>query len=93
MQLQELNNRFNEINTELLLCMLCLSPVDSFSAFNKRKLIRFAELYKSDFSQIEPVTLDFQLENYIFDVRFDRHFSEIKGIGELAKKNGSVEEG
>ena len=32
MQLQELNNRFNEVNIELLLCMACLSLIDSFSA-------------------------------------------------------------
>jgi len=93
MQLQELNNRFNEVNTELLLCMTCLSLADSFSAFDKIKLIRFAEFYKSDFSPIELATLDFQLENYILDVRSNRQFSEIKGIVELSKKNGSVEEG
>ncbi|KAM6541629.1 hypothetical protein CsatB_006076 [Cannabis sativa] len=43
MQIQELNDRFNEVNTDLLLCLACLSPVDSFSAFNKRKLIHFAD--------------------------------------------------
>ena len=66
--------------------MTCLSPADSFSAFDKRKLIQFAEFYKSDFSPVELAALDFQLENYILDVRSDRQFSEIKGIGELAKK-------
>ncbi|XP_052299730.1 uncharacterized protein LOC107177392 [Citrus sinensis] len=35
MQLQELNSRFNGTNTELLLCLACLSPNDLFSAFNK----------------------------------------------------------
>jgi len=86
MQLQELNNQFNEVNTELLLCMACLSPADSFSAFDKRKLIQFAEFYKSDFSPVELATLDFQLENYILDVRSESQFFEIKEIGELAKK-------
>ena len=38
MQLQELNNRFNEVNTELL-CMSCLDPSNSFSAYYKRKLL------------------------------------------------------
>jgi len=52
MQLQELNNRFNEVNTELLLCISCLSLADSFSVFDKRKLIQFAEFYKSDFLQL-----------------------------------------
>ena len=35
MQLQELNNRFTESNTELLLCMSCLSPFDFFATFDK----------------------------------------------------------
>ena len=33
LQLQELNRRFNVVNTELLLCVACLDPSDSFSAF------------------------------------------------------------
>lgn len=33
LQLQEINHRFNEINTELLLCMACLNPSNYFSTF------------------------------------------------------------
>ncbi|KAI0493650.1 hypothetical protein KFK09_023771 [Dendrobium nobile] len=50
MQLQELNNRFTEANTELLLCIACLNPSNLFSAFNKDKLIKLANLYPSDFT-------------------------------------------
>ncbi|RWR86299.1 Dimer_Tnp_hAT domain-containing protein/DUF4371 domain-containing protein [Cinnamomum micranthum f. kanehirae] len=39
LQLQELNRRFNVVNTELLLCVACLDLSDSFSAFDKEKLI------------------------------------------------------
>ena len=35
MQLQELNNRFNKANIELLLCMACHSLTDSFFAPTK----------------------------------------------------------
>ena len=42
MQLQELNNRFTKSNTELLLCVSCLSPFDFFATFDKQKLIRLA---------------------------------------------------
>ncbi|KAL5550599.1 hypothetical protein UlMin_000775 [Ulmus minor] len=49
LQLQELNSHFNEANTELLLCLVCLSPNNSFSAFDKRKLICLAQLYSYDF--------------------------------------------
>ena len=34
MQLQELNNRFSEVNIDLLLCMACLNPSNSFVAFD-----------------------------------------------------------
>ncbi|ESR50593.1 hypothetical protein CICLE_v10033413mg [Citrus x clementina] len=35
MQLQELNSRFNEVNTKLLMFLACLCPKDLFAAFNK----------------------------------------------------------
>ena len=34
MQLQELNDRFTEASTELLLCLACLRPDDLFSGFD-----------------------------------------------------------
>ncbi|KAJ8766109.1 hypothetical protein K2173_020625 [Erythroxylum novogranatense] len=52
MQLQELNNRFDEVNTSLLLCMACLDPKDSFSAFDMDKLIELAKFYPSEFPPI-----------------------------------------
>ena len=58
MQLQELNNRFLEVNTDLLLCMACLNPSNSFVAFDKEKLIRLAKFYSSDFLGIDILTLD-----------------------------------
>ncbi|XP_062075933.1 uncharacterized protein LOC133780069 [Humulus lupulus] len=86
MQLQELNNRFNEVNTELLVCMSCLSPIDLFYAFDKEKLIRFAEFYPDDFSAFEILALDDQLETYIVDMRTSKEFGDLKGIGDLTKK-------
>ena len=49
MQLQELNSRFTEVNTELLLCVACLNHCDSFVAFDKKKLSRLAQCYSQDF--------------------------------------------
>lgn len=85
MQLQELNNRFNEVNTELL-CMSCLDPSNSFSAYDKRKLLRFAKFYPSEFSPVELMILERQLDNYIAYVSSDGQFSEVVGVGGLAKK-------
>ncbi|XP_047978826.1 zinc finger MYM-type protein 1-like [Salvia hispanica] len=37
--LQELDNRFDEVNMELIRCMACFNPKDNFSSFDKEKLI------------------------------------------------------
>ncbi|XP_052291975.1 uncharacterized protein LOC102612274 [Citrus sinensis] len=86
MQLQELNSRFNEVNTELLLCLDCLCPKDSFAAFNKEKLLRLAQLYPKDFSQVDLMALDTQLDVYIMDMQSSVEFSELNGISDLAQK-------
>ena len=66
MQLQELNNRFTETNSELLLCIACLNPKDSFAAFDKQKLIRLAEFHPYEFSRVQIAILEDQLKTYIF---------------------------
>ena len=85
-QLQELNDRFDEVNTDLLLCMACLSPNDTFLAFDKNRLIQFAKYYPEDFSDIELMVLDDQLQTYIMDVRVSKQFLGLKNIGDLAQK-------
>ena len=86
MQLQELNNRFSEANTNLLLCMACLNPSNSFVAFDKEKLIHLAKFYSSDFLGTDILALDSQLQNYIFDMRSNDFFLELQGVSELAEK-------
>ena len=60
MQLQELNNRFSEANTDLLLCMAYLNPSNSFMAFDKEKLIRLVKYYPSNFLRTNILALDSQ---------------------------------
>ena len=86
MQLQELNSRFTEVNTELLLCVAYLNLCDSFIAFDKQKLLRLNQFYPQDFSPIELRILNDQLETYIIDMRSSSEFSELKGISDLAQK-------
>ncbi|KAJ8770648.1 hypothetical protein K2173_021295 [Erythroxylum novogranatense] len=74
MQLQELNNRFDEVNTSLLLCMECLDPKDSFFVFDMDKLIELAKFYPSEFPPIALIELEYQLGNFIIDVRMDKNF-------------------
>ncbi|XP_034213027.1 uncharacterized protein LOC117625601 [Prunus dulcis] len=87
-KLRELNDRFNEKNTELL-CMACLSPSNSFSAFDKAKLMRLAQFYPSDFPE-HDIKL---LENYIWDMSSNNKFTELKGITDLAQKMVETKKG
>ncbi|KAL3825507.1 hypothetical protein ACJIZ3_021536 [Penstemon smallii] len=86
MQLQEINSHFTEMNSNLLTCIACLSLNNSFSSFNKESLINLAKFYPFEFSSVEILTLDMLLENYIVDMRLDKEFSKLKGIGDLARK-------
>ena len=86
MQLTELDDRFTKTSTKLLLCVVCLNPGDSFSAFNKEKLLRLALFYPSEFSIVDLMVLGDQLDTYIIDLRGDDEFSGIEGIASLAEK-------
>ena len=77
---------FIEVNTELLLYVACLNPSESFVAFDKQKLIQLAQFYPQEFSPIEFMVLNDQLETYIIDVRLNVQFSNLKGICDLAQK-------
>ncbi|XP_070675851.1 uncharacterized protein [Malus domestica] len=85
-QLKELNDHFNEVNTELLLCMACLSPVNNLASFDKAKLVRLAQLYPQDFDCMDLMNLPIQLDNYIHDMKMHSEFSSLRGIGDLAKE-------
>ncbi|KAM1022634.1 hypothetical protein ACFX2H_043156 [Malus domestica] len=86
MQLKELNDLFNEVNTELLLCMTCLSPVNNFAYFDKAKIVHLAQLYPQDFDRIDLKNLPIQLDNYIHDMKMHSEFSSLRGISDLAKE-------
>ncbi|ESQ28653.1 hypothetical protein EUTSA_v10019469mg [Eutrema salsugineum] len=85
MQLQEFNDRFDEMNSKLLVCMASLSPIDSFRQFDKSKLVRLAELYPDDFSFVERRSLDHQLDIYLDNVQKDDRFTNIVSLGDLAR--------
>ena len=70
---------------ELLLCMVCLNPSNSFVVFDKEKFIYLAKFYPSDFSRTDILALDPQLQNYIFDMRINDSFLEFQGVGELTE--------
>jgi hypothetical protein len=84
--LQELDNRFNEKNSQLLVCSAAFSPRDSFRDFNVESLVSLAKLYPDDFSTNNLRGLRDQLNMYIDDVREDEVFSNLNSISELAHK-------
>ena len=85
-QLRELDDRFDEINTELLLCMASFNPSDSFAAYDKDNLVKLAGFYPRDFSSSEMQHLPFQLNHFIQDMRRDERFGNVKSLAELSVK-------
>ncbi|XP_039123304.1 zinc finger MYM-type protein 1-like [Dioscorea cayenensis subsp. rotundata] len=86
MIMQNMNSHFPESTIELLSCISCLDPKQSFSRFDAVKLVRIAELYPEDFSELDRMALVDQLEMYIYDMRKNVDFSSLGNIGELAIK-------
>ena len=70
-QLQKLNNHFNEVNIELLLCMACLDPTNLFSTYDKTKLLQFAKFYPNEFLTVKLIAFEHQLDNYILSMHSD----------------------
>ncbi|KAI8531627.1 hypothetical protein RHMOL_Rhmol11G0151400 [Rhododendron molle] len=85
LQIEELIVRFTDSSIEMLLCVACLNPSNSFSIFDKEKLIRLAEFYPKEFSPKELMVLRDQLDTYILDVRSSYGFSRLNTISDLGK--------
>ena len=46
--IQELDNRFDEVNMDLLICMAALNPSNSFASYDAQKVMRLAKFYPDD---------------------------------------------
>ncbi|XP_042465663.1 uncharacterized protein LOC122048126 [Zingiber officinale] len=84
--IQEMNNRFSEVSTELLGCISCLHPRNSFSQFDVHKLIHLADFYPEDFCGTDYLFLEQQLMSYFYNLRDGPYFSSIDDLGILAQK-------
>ena len=85
-QAREFDDYFPELTTELISCVGCLSPAKSFSAFDKRKLLQLAKFYEADFSSVDLLVLDDQLDMYYLEMTKNIEFSELNEIGKLSIK-------
>ncbi|XP_015087076.1 zinc finger MYM-type protein 1-like [Solanum pennellii] len=93
LHLQELNNRFDAVSTDLLLDMASLNPVNSFGSFDKGKIMRFFNLkgisdlakvlIKSDLHQTWPLVyllIKLTLILPVATASVERAFSSMKYI-------------
>uniref|UniRef100_A0A7N0T6M0 HAT C-terminal dimerisation domain-containing protein n=1 Tax=Kalanchoe fedtschenkoi TaxID=63787 RepID=A0A7N0T6M0_KALFE len=84
LQLQELNNRFDQANMELFICMASLNPASFFAAFDKQNILILIEFYPNDFIKVGLMKLDFQLQMYVIDLSNDVIFQQVKDLGGLS---------
>ncbi|KAK9714741.1 hypothetical protein RND81_06G116300 [Saponaria officinalis] len=76
--LQEIDSRFDEVSKELLICITY--------QFDITKLVRLAHFYPNEFSNVDLLHFECQLENFIEDVRHDDRFLSLKNLNELSMK-------
>jgi hypothetical protein len=81
----ELDHRFNELSSELLVGFSCLDPRNSFSKFDVDKLARIANIYHEDFSFDDCKTIKDQLKTFIIHVRRVEEFKACYDLASLAK--------
>ncbi|XP_062197361.1 uncharacterized protein LOC133900270 [Phragmites australis] len=82
----EMDHRFNEVSSELLVCLSCLHPRDSFAKFDVDKIVRLTEIYDHDFSIVERSLIRDQLKTFILHVRRVDDFKACHDLGSLAMK-------
>jgi hypothetical protein len=82
----EMNHRFNECSSKLLVCMSCLDPRNSFSKFDVDKLVRLAEIYADDFTMADHLLLRNQLQTFILNIRRSVEFHGCGDVAKLAEK-------
>ncbi|XP_047256215.1 uncharacterized protein LOC124888971 [Capsicum annuum] len=85
-QLQELNNHFDVVSSDLLLGMGSLNPVNSFFNFDKDRIMTLAKCYPNEFDDGKLQDLSYQLDTFIIYMRSGNFkFSNLQGIRVLAK--------
>ncbi|XP_016496605.2 uncharacterized protein LOC107815518 [Nicotiana tabacum] len=85
-QLQELNDRFDVVSSDLLLGMASLNPANSFANFDKGRIMTLAKCYPNEFDEVHIRDLSYQLDTFIIHMRVGNpKFSNLQGISDLAK--------
>lgn len=86
-QLHELNSRFSEQATELLILCTSLDPKDSFKSLKIDDVCLLAsKFYSGDFSEQERNILRNQLQHYVLDVPTNPMFKDLSTVAELCRR-------
>ncbi|RLM91633.1 hypothetical protein C2845_PM08G14540 [Panicum miliaceum] len=86
--LTEMNHRFTEVSSELLVCMAAVNPRNS-SSFYVDKLVRLGEIYAEDFDVGHILVLPSELREFHFRVRNNNEFvgcTELSKVAEIMVK-------
>ncbi|XP_020997069.1 uncharacterized protein LOC110280397 [Arachis duranensis] len=84
-QLKELNSRFSEQATELLILSTSLDPKDVFKLFSVCNICNLVKnFYSLDFSEQEKIQLDYELQHYELDVVKAPDFQNLSTLAELS---------
>uniref|UniRef100_A0A1S4CZM3 Zinc finger MYM-type protein 1-like n=1 Tax=Nicotiana tabacum TaxID=4097 RepID=A0A1S4CZM3_TOBAC len=65
MDLQELNDHFDVVSSDLLLGMASLNPVKSFANFDKGRIMTLGNCYPNEFDEVQIRDLSYQLDTFI----------------------------
>ncbi|XP_070003148.1 uncharacterized protein [Nicotiana sylvestris] len=82
----ELNDRFDIVSSDLLLGVASLNSANSFTNFDKGRIMSLAKCYPNEFDEVQIRDLSYQLDTFIIHMRAGNpKFSNLKGISDLAK--------
>ncbi|XP_052114374.1 uncharacterized protein LOC107480086 [Arachis duranensis] len=91
-QLKELNSRFSEQATKLLILSTSLDPKDAFKLFSICNICNLAKnFYSLDFSEQEKIQLDYELQHYELDVVKAPDFQNLSTLAEFIVKDNDSE--
>jgi hypothetical protein len=87
----ELDHRFNDMTSDLLLGFACLDPRDPFAKFDVDKIAKLTDIYDVDFSPDDRKCIKTYLHLFINHMRRHDEFRVCYDLASLAKKMFELE--
>lgn len=85
MQIQEFDNRFNEVASELRISMDTLSTCDNFGEFDIPKILWLAKIYQYGFEDHDKRRLKIELPNFCDYLRANIRFVSLNDLSSLER--------